>query len=50
MSGDRFVLGAHGLDSGPLLQPDPAGLSSHGFHASAFTDYGLAHASIVMLK
>jgi hypothetical protein len=51
MSGDRFTLGAHSFGSGPMLQPDLAlVLGGHGFSANAFTDHGLAHASIVMLK
>jgi hypothetical protein len=50
--GDRFTLGAHGFGSGPMLHLDPdfAALSGHGFSANAFTDHGVAHASITMLK
>jgi hypothetical protein len=48
---DRFTLSAHAFGSGPMLYTDPAlvALGGHGFSANAFTDHGIAHAS-VMLK
>jgi hypothetical protein len=48
--GDRFTLGAHGFGSGLVLHADPVLMASsgHGFSANAFTDHGIAHASVML--
>jgi hypothetical protein len=48
--GDRFMPGDRGAGSGFTLHPDPAleTWSAHAFSANAFTDHGLAHASVML--
>jgi hypothetical protein len=48
--GDRFMLGDPGAGSGFTLHPDAAltAWGAHGFSANAFTDHGLAHASVML--
>jgi hypothetical protein len=48
--GDRFMLGAHGFSSGPMLHSDLALVASsgHGFSSDPFTDHGVAHASVML--
>ena len=50
LMGDRFMLGDPGAGSGSTLHPDPAleTWGAHGFSASAFTNHGLAHASVTL--
>ena len=51
LKGDGWMLSTYGLGSGLTLHTDPPLLawSGHGFSANALTDYGVAHA-VVMLR
>jgi hypothetical protein len=49
MMGHQSVFSPAGVGSGLMLQTDPAlAFSGHGFSANAFTDHGLAHASVML--
>jgi hypothetical protein len=48
--GDQSMFSTHAAGFGPMLHTDPALLAvgSHGFSANAFTDHGIAHASVML--
>jgi hypothetical protein len=50
MLDNQSMFSTHGVGSGSMQHTDPTllALSGHGFSASALTDHGLAHASVML--